>query len=946
MKAIFTVILIGFFATTCLSQNNPAPGKSKAEPVYFKFPPGISNEDYLPRTIILKIKPEYRNSCRNNVIEYPALNKILSESDISVIKKKFLGKKAPERSFNERGEKWVDLSLIYELKYKSDIDIEKAINALYHTGIIEYAEPCYIPKPLYATNDPDNGLVYTLAKMNVFNGWDISKGDTNVVIGITDTGVDFAHADLVDNIKHNYNDIINGIDDDGDGYVDNFSGWDIGEGDNDPQSTISHGVHVSGIAAASTDNNIGISGVAFKCKFLPVKITNASGSLTKAYEGIVYAADQGCQIINCSWGSTSGGQLGQDIINYATINKNSLVVCGAGNNSNQEKFYPSAYNNALSVAATNNSDVKWSGSSFGYYVDVSAPGEAIYSTIGVNSYGYSSGTSMASPNVAGAAAIVKSYFPSYTALQVGEQLKVTSDNIYALNNADYVDKLGAGRINLFRALTETTSPSVVMTERTITDNNDNAFIIGDTLNISGVFTNYLAPVNNLSVTLTSASPYVNIIDGTVMLGAITTLGTVNNNPDPFKVIIKDDTPVNSMVTFKITFTDGSYSANTYFDVNIAVDYVNIAINDVATSITSKGKIGYNKENQNEGLGFTYMGHTNMLYEAGLMIGNSTEAVSDAVKDAGGTNNNDFESYINVKKIPSIVSELDVEGHFSDNNAVNPLNIFVYHNAFAWSSPGNRKYVIVLYHIKNTGNIALNNLYTGIFADWDIMNYALNKVDFDAGNKMGYAWSAETNGLYAGIKLLSSTAPVVSYAIDNIPGGGGGIDLTDNFDTSEKYISMSTNRIQAGITGTGNDIAMVVSSGPYHLSPGDTAVVSFALLAGDNLSDLQVSALAAQVKYDTEVPLIETLNELWLGQSYPNPAFNDIALEFNLPETASVKLSIYNLLGQEVMLLLEDNLPRGRHRINAKVNHLGSGIYLYKLTANDVSLTGKMTVVVK
>ena len=941
-------ILFIFISALSFAQNNLSNEEIKKQEPYFKLPANINSEDYLPQTIIFKIKPEFRAICENNRIDHAALRATLDELDISTLEKKFPGKIQPDRAMNERGGNLVDLSLIYYLNYNADFNLEQAINNLYNTGIIEYAEPQFLPKLYYTVDDSENGVVYALSKMNVFAAWDISKGDTNVVIGITDTGVDFDHPDLKANIKYNYNDTINGIDDDGDDYIDNFRGWDLGQNDNDPQYYVNdHGVHVSGTAAASTNNTIGISGVGFKCKFLPVKISNSNGTLTGSYEGIVYAADHGCHIINCSWGGVWGGQYGQDIINYATINKNSLVVCAAGNDNVQDPNFPSSYDNAFSIASTNRSDVKSGFSNYGYHIDVSAPGSGIYSTIPGNTYGYKDGTSMAAPNAAGAAAIVKSHFPSYSALQVGEQLKVTTDKIDNSNSNSLRDKLGTGRINLHRALTDTTSPSVVMTERTITINNGNAYHFGDTIVITGEFLNYLAPTVNLSANLTTTSSYVSIINGNKILGVIPTYGTTDINNEPFKVVIKSNAPLTFKVPFKLTLSDGSYASRIYFEVELNLNkfYINIAINDVNTSITSRGKIGYLNESGVNGLGYKYMG-SQMLYEGGFIMGVSDQAVSSSIKGSS-TSQNDFATNEKVITIPNVVSEFDVIGSFNDNNAANPLNVVVKHGSFAWSSPGNRKFVIFNYNIKNTGSATLNDFYAGIFADWNIMNKTLNKADFDAFNKMGFVWSTEANGKYAGIKLLSTTASVNHYAIDNVSGGNGGIDVTDGFNIQEKYLALSSNRSQAGINA-GADVISIVSSGPYSILPGDSAIMAFALLAGDSLEDLQASAAAAQVKYDSEIlPLfissIKPAEELWLGQAYPNPAVNNVMLELVLPQSAVVQLSLYNCLGQET-LLLNKSMDKGKHSFNVDLSHFPSGIYIYKLNAGGYSQNGKFTVV--
>ncbi|MDP4267487.1 MAG: S8 family serine peptidase, partial [Bacteroidota bacterium] len=321
----------------------------------------LKSDEYLKNTIIFKIKPQYRNLCKAVGIEDEKLKTIFIKLGVKSLGKIYPNHTPPlqNKSFNSSLQ--VDLSLIYELEYANSFDIEEAINLLYKSELIDYAEPHYIQKTLLTPNDPNISSQYHLNLIHAYEAWDICTGDTNVVIGIVDTGTDFGHPDL-GNIKYNYNDPIDGKDNDGDGYIDNFYGWDLGENKNNPQwdANESHGVLVTGSASATTNNGIGIAGVGFKCKYLPIKVSNSAGALTKTYEGIVYAADHRCQIINCSWGDSASGysQYHQDIINYATYNKNSLIVASAGNASNQSIYYPAAYENVISVAGSDQSDVK------------------------------------------------------------------------------------------------------------------------------------------------------------------------------------------------------------------------------------------------------------------------------------------------------------------------------------------------------------------------------------------------------------------------------------------------------------------------------------------------------------------------------------------------------------------------------------------------------------
>ncbi|MEO6882971.1 MAG: S8/S53 family peptidase [Bacteroidia bacterium] len=954
-KNTFSKIVGAFIilSTTVTAQNKSLLMKPAKK--YFSMPAGVYQSDYTANTLMAAVKPQYRSLCTSNAINNHYLNQMLSQIGVSAVVKQFPNELPPERAVNKLGQKYADLSLTYRITYTSNLPIEDIINHLYAVGIFEYVQPHYIPKLCdIIPNDPDYSSQYALPQIKAPQGWGIEEGDTNVVIGIVDTGVELTHSDLKSNIKINYADPIDGIDNDGDGYIDNHYGWDVAENNNNPTwQSNPHGVHVSGIADAATDNSNGIAGVGFKCKFLPVKISDASGTLIAAYEGIQYAAAHGCAIINCSWGGVAGGPYGQSIVDYATINKNALVVAAAGNDGLNEEFYPASYQYVMDVASVGNTDAKSSFSNYGYQINVCAPGENIYSTWPGNSYSYDSGTSMASPCAAGVAAIIKSYFPSYSGLQVGEQLKVTCDTISA-DNPSYPNELGYGRVNMYKALTQTSSPSVEFSNQAITDNNDNVFTANDTLRITGNFTNYLAPATNLIATLTDgSSPYVTILSNTATLGAIPTLGVKNNFSNPFEVLIKPSAPLNQVINFIINMKDGMYSSNYYFSVIVNVDYINVTINDIATTITSKGLIGYDGNNQTQGLGFTYNGSRPLLYEAGLMIGDSatTPNVSDMDRGTGSSIDNDFQSMVAVHNIiPTQVSDFDLDGTFNDNGNSTPLPVLVHHNAYAWSTPGNLKYVIVQYKIKNTGTAPLQNMFAGIFADWDITDstYNQDRAQFDSIEKMGYAYYVGAHPIYTGIKLLSHSAPVMHYAIDNDSSGSGGVNIYNGFTISEKYKVLSSNRAKAGMQPTGDDIADVVSSGPFNLNPGDTAVVAFALIAGDSLADLEASADSAQVKYMTSVPLsvteYQSSKSVVLEQNFPNPATQTTSIIFNLPQKSLVDLSVYDLYGRIIAIIAHGEELSGSHQYNFNIGGLSSGIYYYRLSTETVSLTKKMMVI--
>ncbi len=976
MTFFFGIAVITFQAA--YAGDNTQKTKKNGPSTEFHMPAGLTEADYKANTIIFKLKPEFRNVATVNAINDQHLIAVLNELQAQNLGKIFPNHVPPAMSKNALGQSLVDLSLIYEINFSAQLSLETAINKLIATGMVQYAEPRYIQyehgmktsikdiekeMAAFTPNDPDitafSAGMYYINQIKCPEAWGINtttaRGDSSTVIGIVDSGTDIDHPDLKTKIKYNYKDPINGVDDDLDGYVDNFRGWDMSEKDNNPNvDNSTHGSHVSGCAAAATNNGVGVASPGFNCRFLPVKCAKQSSttSIDNGYEGITYAADHGCQIINCSWGGPGGGQFAMDVIGYATINKNALVVASAGNANNEQPNYPGSFDLVLCVASTTNTDARSSFSTYGHFVDVCSPGTAIRSTVYNDSYTNMSGTSMASPLCAGAAAIVKTFYPSYNGLQVGEQLRRTADDIYSVTgNATYKEKLGTGRINLYRALTET-SPSVRMKPLTISDKNDEVFVINDTLYITGTIIDFLAPVTNLTATLSTTNTNVTVVKSTLTPGALATLGSFAvTNANAYKVFIKPGTPVNALIPFKLTFQDGSYTDYQYFDVTVNVDYINIAVNDVSSTNTSRGRIAWNNSDGSGGLGFVYKDSA-MIYESGLMIGVSSSKVSDNLRGTtAGTSDLDFVAVTTVKDvIPAVKAEFETGGVFNDNGASSKIGVQVKHKTYAWTTPGDRKYIIFEYNIKNTSGATLNNLYAGVLSDWDITDKTSgnNKAATDQANRLGYVYSTVGSKLYGGARVVTH-GPFLHYAIDNVAGGAGGVDIqdqTNNFSTAEKYTTLSTNRLTAGGTAAGNDVVNVVSSGPFTINANDSVKVAFAIIAGDDLNDLINSSTNAQIKYDNVVTNVKSNEKTGfsLKQNYPNPVnASKTVIEFYLPSSTAAELNIYNTMGQKVMTVFNTQLSEGSHQWNVDLTNFKSGVYFYELKAGNNREVMKMVV---
>ena len=314
-------------------------------------------------------------------------------------------------------------------------------------------------------NDPSYGSQYHHPLMQNDLAWDFTYGNPDIVLGITDDGVAISHSDLSTNIWVNPGEIAgNGIDDDGNGYVDDVNGWDFSSGNNNPNPNSSfddHGTHVSGICAGRTDNATGIAGVSGHSTILPLQFYGA-GEWTAAVcnETFTYAADNGANVVNTSY--NINGWVGDPVFTAGMQYMHDAGVLHFNSGGNGSELNPArqAFHQTLLTVSTNASDVKSGFSNYGTGMDISAPGSDIYSTITNNGYGFKSGTSMAAPNAAGAAALIWSANPGWNSYQVAAQLLATADDIDGANPS-YAGLLGAGRVNTYSAMSTTLGPPVL-----------------------------------------------------------------------------------------------------------------------------------------------------------------------------------------------------------------------------------------------------------------------------------------------------------------------------------------------------------------------------------------------------------------------------------------------------------------------------------------------------
>ena len=469
----------------------------------------------------------------------------------------------------------------YYVRYSADVTPERVSRDLAAAPGIVYAEPVPVNRTRTPVrweridpNDPRFNDQPELGLMRLPEAWDVVKssdGVPKVVIAIVDDGSEWRHEDLRANVWTNEDEIPgNGIDDDNNGFIDDVHGVNFANGDdtdNDPTPSPgnAHGTSVAGAASAVTDNNVGIAGAAWNADMMHVNTACADfDGICYGYEGILYAAMSGADIINTSWGGvvTDDQEMrhADQTVDLAT-DMGALVVAAAGNqNSSNDLFrdYPARSPRVLSVGATEKATRRRAGfSNYGRLVNVFAPGDDILTTGVGNSYVLVDGTSFASPLTAGVAALVKTRFPTMDPDALREHIRLTSESI-DMDNPGLAGQLGRGLVNALAAVQAPTSPAVRLKRWTWKDQNGNRMIEpGDRVVVTATVVNYLSDARGLSVGLVGADSY-SFLEMTTAEAEVGFLAGGDSTEVRFEFKVAADAPENQRVHFYTRIRDGAF----------------------------------------------------------------------------------------------------------------------------------------------------------------------------------------------------------------------------------------------------------------------------------------------------------------------------------------------------------------------------------------------------
>lgn len=600
---IYIAILLLVFTTFQLSSETfhktlPNEFLAKAEVKNEFINQNLSSEDYVDNAIEVKFK----SKLDLNFASMNSIAKYFTIDDRQILQ----GVSAPFREYKISDDKdEFGINRIIEIRFSESIDpITKSIEFMQHPDV-EYATPIFKRKKLeYTPNDPFYDNQYALKNMNISQAWDITKGDLDIIIAIVDSGVDWEHEDLADHIWVNEDEIPNnGIDDDNNGKIDDIRGWDmvgnitvqdyssgIYREDNNPKNlSSSHGTSCAGCAAAVTDNNTGIAGVAFNATIMPIKCSadnqQLGGGILRGYQAILYAAQNGADVINCSWGGPGGSPSEQDIINTA-VNLGSVIVVASGNDgllNDMIPQYPANYDNVLSVGATGSNSSPVAFSNYGNSVHVYAGGNAVYTTTVGNKYSNQTGTSFSSPYVAGLVALIKSVRPDWTPQQIIKHVRASSTPFSNMNENTrpyYVGMADALRAVKFNNpdYPDYKIPGLI-TDDIEYGNPIDKIVESGTSNIIIKVKNLLEAGKNVKIDITSLDSYITVSEKTKTYGDIAAGETLDLS---LNVTLSDDNPW-YQGTAKVLL---KYTADEYQDYEIVDLDIQIPTNNRFTGIFS------------------------------------------------------------------------------------------------------------------------------------------------------------------------------------------------------------------------------------------------------------------------------------------------------------------------------------------------------------------------
>jgi subtilisin family serine protease len=811
-----------------------------------------------------------------------------------------------------------------------------------------------------------------LTSMNADSLWRLGITGNGVLVCNLDTGVDGNHEALGDRWRGN-----------DPGVTPQEAWFDPYDNTTFPIDGAGHGTGTMGCITGVDHATGDTIGAAFGAKWIaargsetgsfPSNIIIASFEWAIDPDGDPATIDDVPDVINNSWGGDPGCSATFWPAIDALRMSGMMVVFSAGNDGPLAQTIGSpgsratSTTNVFAIGATNASNMIATFSSRGpspcdgttIKPEVVAHGSNVRTAARNGGYNRQSGTSFSAPYIAGAVALLREVSPSATGDEIMTAMMNTAvdlgtageDNTYGHGIPD----LGAARGELLLMNPE---PRIVFSGSIWDDGGNGEPEGGESADLIVHLGNLGTSATGVQATLSLVEPdsFITIDTNSSTFGDAGSDTTINNEGDPFHVTLDALTPGSHILSFylDVTADGGAYSRQLWFTLRtpFVITMADHDVGNIRFSVSDGGKLGWEQE-QASGSGFVYpIGTDDHMFEGSIIAGYDSVHVSHSARTVpAGIEGFDWQllpgGQIQMTE-PGVVSDQDGFSMYSDAGADNRLGVDIVQRSYAWSDSANEDFVIVELTVHNTGLDSLSdieNFYIGTYIDWDVQPF---HAAVDTAYDVGYMYSP-LDDKHCGVHVLTEPG-VASFDLINNQDG------SYQFTLAEYWASMSSGI--SDFTGNNQDWSYVLTTGPFDISAGDSIVVAFAVIAGDNLVDFLRNANAARVMYQVPVGVGDDVagggnllpRVFGLSQNYPNPFNPSTTIRYEIPEDAGegvkVTLEIFDIRGRKVRTLVNTNKEPGRYSVQwngrgDKGEIAASGIYLYRLEAGDFQETRRM-----
>lgn len=853
---------------------------------------------YKPGRMMIKFTPDFTVPQIDYdrgvaLLGVPELDALAREFGVMKIEKVFPNEEKPDNPA------LVDLSRWYYFLFPEEVSVEDVIESYRGKAFINMVDYDMIRYVDYTPNDPMLLNQWYIFNIKADSAWDVSRGNSNVIIAIVDSGIDTTHEDLQANSWLNLGEDANGDslinlwdwnnwDDDGNGFVDDFYGWDFVQNDNSPHDAdtspeAGHGTHCAGDASAVADNGAGVAGPGFSTTIMPIRC-GIGGSIQYGLQGINYARVSGANVISMSYGSDSPWGPENDAL-QAAWQAGIVLVASAGNDNSTVWHYPSAYQNVIGVGASDQNDNKvyfsnYNGVGGGMYnVDVMSPGIDILSTQLGGGYVSWPGTSMSTPIVAGICGLIWNLRPDFTNADIVQTIFDTVDDIYPQNPGYSYPQLGYGRVNAFNAVLSV-APYIRLDSFELVDNGngDGRADPGETIELTVYVNNDPRAQSAMNVTgvLSTDDEAVIMINDTESFGNIIPgFSTMNSTPFEFEIGPTDP----HWAEFELTMT-------TQEGVELVIPL------DIE------------------------------LGRPGVLL----------VDDDGGSSD---ELYImnDFSDMEYFVDVWDQNAESIDLAELSHYEVVIWHCSDAEATLSSDDQTMLASYLDDTDHKSL--IFSSCEAGDDIGTTSFYSDYLHAD----YLEDASGEVQMVGVSGTITEGDSLFFIGGSSSGNNTSLDVIEAVNGGEILYSYMN-------AGTGGAVAYEFTNNSkvvYTAFPIDAVNPTF--LNYTNRVEILITLFDwfgwTEVEPLANKPLP---TEFSLEKNYPNPFNPQTMINFSVLHNANVSLKVFNAAGQEVATLVDGDLQAGRYHALFKAENLASGIYVAVMQADGRYFSQKMVLV--